>query len=448
MRRRDLGALAVGGTLSALLVTAARAQAPAATAPAASPIATARPEDVGLSTERLARIGRVLKAEIDAGRLPGAVVMIARRGRLAYADSFGFLDKPANTPMRQDSIFRVYSMTKPFVSVGAMMLVEEGRIQLPDPVSTYLPEFKSLQVSVQRADALGQPTWGLTPAERQPTVQDLLRHTAGFTYGEFTTNAPVKTAYTKAGLYKPDFDYNVTDLTPQEFVERIAQAPLAYQPGTVWEYSLAVDVLGRVVERASGQRLGDYLRERVFAPLGMADSGFSLSADQMARLAQPLATDPFSGAPNRLIDVSHPPAEDSGGAGGVSTAADYLRFGQMLLDRGHLPDGTALLSPTTVALMTSDQLGTRIQQRVEPGELLMGVPGYTFGLGFMVRKAAGIAGVPGSAGEFMWAGYSGPFFWVDPQARMVAVMMTAAPGPSRAHYRREIKDLVAQAIVD
>lgn len=464
MERRKFGALLLAGSALAAMPAAAAAWAQQSPSPANPPGTTAvppppgsangqmppaaRPEDVGMSSERLQRIAKVFRAEIDQGHLPGAVVLIARRGKLVYSESFGFQDKAAGTPMRPDAIFRVYSMTKPFVSVAAMMLVEEGRIQLPEPVSTYLPEFKALQVSVPRADALGQPTYGLTPAERQPTVQDLLRHTAGLAYGEITTNALVKSAYAKAGLYKPDFDYNVTDLTPEEFTQRIAQAPLAYQPGTTWEYSLAVDVLGRVVEWASGQRLGNFLQARVFGPLGMADSGFSVPTDKMARLAQPLPTDPFSGAPNRLIDVSRPPAEDSGGAGTVSTASDYLRFGQMLLDRGHLPDGTALLSPTTVALMTSDQLGTRIQQKVEPGELLMGVPGYTFGLGFMVRKQPGVAGVPGSAGEFMWAGYSGPFFWVDPQERLVAVMMTAAPGPSRAHYRREIKDLVYQAIVD
>jgi CubicO group peptidase (beta-lactamase class C family) len=274
-----------------------------------------------------------------------------------------------------------------------------------------------------------------------------MRHTAGLAYGEITANKPVKDAYAKNGLWKPDIDYNVTDLMPDEFVQRLAQAPLAYQPGTVWEYSLATDLLGRVVEKASGKRLGDFLDERLFKPLGMTDTAFWVPNDKLPRLAQPLANDPATGQPIHLIDVARQPKEDSGGAGSVSTASDYLRFAQMLLNGGRL-DNTIILSPTTVALMTSDQLGPHIRPVVSPGELLMGVPGYTFGLGFMVRQGPGIAGVPGSAGEFMWAGYAGTFFWVEPREQLVAVMMDQAPGPSRAYYRREIKQLVEQAIIE
>ncbi|WP_238313590.1 serine hydrolase domain-containing protein [Methylobacterium crusticola] len=409
-------------------------------------LSAARPEEVGLSSGRLARIGRVMEEEVAAGRLPGAVVMIARRGRLAYAESFGFRDKAANAPLAKDAIFRIYSMTKPLASVAAMTLVEDGRIQLTDPVSKYLPEFKDLKVAVPRPNALGEQAVDLVAAERAPTVQDLLRHSAGLAYGEITTNALVKAAYAKAGLFKPDFDYNTTDLSPEEFTSRLAAAPLAYQPGTVWQYSLAVDVLGRVVEKASGQRLGAYLEERVLAPLGMTETGFSVPADKAGRIALPLPTDPATGAPNRLIDGSVP-KNDSGGAGGYGTASDYLRFAQAMLDGGAL-DGARVLSRTSVELMTSDHLGDRIRPVATPGDLLMGVPGYTFGLGFMVRKEPGIAGVPGSKGEFMWAGYAGTFFWVDPKEDLAVVMMTQAPGPSRAHYRREIKQLVYGAIVD
>jgi CubicO group peptidase (beta-lactamase class C family) len=223
--------------------------------------------------------------------------------------------------------------------------------------------------------------------------------------------------------------------------------PLAYQPGTVWEYSLATDLLGRVIEKVSGQRLGAFLAEQLFRPLHMADAGFALPPEKLGRLAQPLPIDPASGKPNRLIDPSSEPAEDSGGAGGLATAGDYLRFAEMLREGGGL-DGAQVLSPTSVALMTADALGPRIRAVVTPGELLMGVPGYTFGLGVAVRQQPGIAGVPGSEGEFMWAGYAGTFFWVDPKLQLVAVMMTQAPGPSRAWYRREIKQLVAQAIVE
>jgi CubicO group peptidase (beta-lactamase class C family) len=349
--------------------------------------------------------------------------------------------------MAKESIFRVYSMTKAPASVGAMMLVEDGRMQLTDPVSKFLPEFKNVQVSVPRGDAMGQPGYALVPADRQPTIQDLLRHTAGLAYGEITTNALVKGAYAKGSLFKPDFDYNTADLTPEEFVQRIAAAPLAYQPGTTWEYSLGVDVLGRVVEKVSGKRLGEFLDERLFKPLKMNDTGFSVPAEKMARLAQPLATDPATGNPNRLIDVSQPPKNDSAGAGSVSTAGDYLRFCQMLLNGGEL-DGARLLSRTTVGLMTSDHLPPKIRQTVEPGEQLLGVQGYTFGLGFAVRKEQGLAGVHGSAGEYTWAGYSGTYFWVDPKEQLVGILMTQAPGPSRPYYRKMLRALAYQAIVD
>jgi CubicO group peptidase (beta-lactamase class C family) len=413
----------------------------------AQSLVSAKPEDVGLSSQRLEKIGDVFKAQIEAGKIPGAVIMIARRGKLAYAESFGFLDQEKALPMPQNAIFRAYSMTKPLVSVGAMMLVEDGRIQLTDVVSKFLPEFQSLQVSVPKADPLGQPSFGLFAAERQPTVQDLLRHTAGLTYGEFTGNKLVKDALINAGLFKADFEYNVTGLTPPEEVERLAKAPLAYQPGTVWEYSLAVDLLGRLLEKACGQRLGTFLQERLFAPLGMIDSGFSVPAAKQGRLAEPLPKDPATGNPNRLIDVRQEPNNDSGGAGAVSTAADYLRFAQMLLDQGKL-DATRILSRTTVALMTSDQLSPEIKRVVTPGELVMGVLGYTFGLGFAVRLQPGIAAVPGSQGEFLWAGYAGTFFWVDPKEQLAAVLMMQAPGPARTYFRREIKQLVYQAIVD
>jgi len=418
-----------------------------ASAALAQPLATARPEDVGMSSQRLERIAQAFRKDIDENRVPGVVIMIARRGKLVYSESLGAQDKAAGTPMAKDAIFRAYSMTKPFVEVATAMLMEEGRIQLTDPISKYLPEFKNMQVSVPSSDPLGQSTFKTTPADRPPTVQDLMRHTAGFAYGEITANRLVKEAYAKGGLWKADFDYNVTDLTPDEFVQHLAQAPLAYQPGTVWEYSLAIDVLGRVVEKASGQRLGDFLSERLFKPLGMTDTGFWVPKEKLARLAQPFPTDPATGQPNRLIDVSQPPKEDSGGAGSVSTASDYVRFAQMLLNGGKL-DETVILSPTTIALMTSDQLGPQVRRSITPGEMLMGVPGYTFGLGFMIRQHPGIAGVPGSEGEYMWAAYSGAFFWVEPKEQLVAVMMDQAPGPSRAFYRRQIKALVDQAIVE
>lgn len=400
-----------------------------------------------MSSARLSKIKEAFEREIADAKIPGAVIMVARKGKLVYNESLGAQDKDAGKPMSKDAIFRIYSMTKPFTSIAAMMLMEDGKLQLTDPVSKFLPELKSLQVSVPSANALAQSIHVPVAAERQPTIQDLLRHTAGLSYGEITTNPLVKQSYTKVNLFKPDFDYNTTDLSPEQFVQGLASTPLAHQPGTVWEYSLATDVLGRVVEKVSGKRLGEFLEERLFGPLKMTDTAFSIRQDKTDRLAQAFQKDPATGSPNRLLDVSKPPQNDSGGAGAVSTASDYLRFTQMLLNGGEL-DGARVLSPTTIALMASDHLGSDIKQPAQPGELLLGAKGYTFGLGFAVRKEQGIAGFPGSAGDYNWAGYGGTYFWVDPQQELVAVLMTQAPGPSRAYYRRLLRQTVYQAITE
>jgi CubicO group peptidase (beta-lactamase class C family) len=424
----------------AVLAWAVRAQAQG--------LPAAAPETVGMSAQRLGQISAVLKREIDQGNIPGAVVMVARKGRLVYADAIGFQDAQKTKPMPKDAIFRIYSMTKPLVSLAAMMLVEEGRLQLTDPVSKFLPALKQMQVSVARTDpVLAAVTFTLESTQREMTVQDLLRHSAGLAYGQLTQNTPVREAYIKARLYDPAGDYDLRDLTPSEFVDAVARTPLAHQPGTVWEYSIASDLLGRVVEAASGQRLAEFLSDRLFKPLAMGDTAFWVPKDKLARLAEPLPVDKLSGKPNKLIDVSAAPKNDSGGAGGVSTAADYLRFSQMLLNGGQL-DGARIVSRTTVALMASDSLGTRIAAPFSPAEQLLGTPGYTFGLGFAVRQGPGVAGVPGSANEFMWAGYGGTYFWVDPQEQIAAVYMSQAPSPMRAYYRKLFKQLVYAAIVD
>jgi CubicO group peptidase (beta-lactamase class C family) len=410
-------------------------------------LAPAKPEEVGFSAQRLERVSQFFKQEIDQGRVPGAVLAIARKGRLAYYESFGFRDKQHEATMPKDAIFRIYSMTKPLAAVGAMMLVEEGRLQLTDPVAKYLPAFANLQVSVPKSDAYGKVTYGLVPLDRPMTVQDLLRHTAGFAYGELTSNAAVKEAYTKAGIYRTDIDYDARGVSPDEEVAGLAKAPLVHQPGTVWEYGLAIDVLGRVVEKVAGTRLGDYLEQRLFKPLHMSDTAFWVQADKRTRLAEPLAVDPATGTPNKLIDVSAEPKNDSGGAGAVSTAMDYLRFAQMMLAGGVIDD-TRILSRTTVTLMTSDHLGSEIGTTVQPGQLLLGVPGYTFGLSFAVRKEPGIAGMAGSQGDYTWGGAAGTYFWIDPKEQLVGVLMTQQGGPIRQYYRRLIKQLVYQAIVD
>jgi CubicO group peptidase (beta-lactamase class C family) len=420
-------------------------QATAQKAPAT--LAQGAPQDVGLDPQRLDRLTLAIKRELADGKLPGMVVVVARKGKIVYSEAFGWQDKANNLPMKPDTIFRIYSMTKPLVSVAAMVLVEEGVVQLTDPVSKFLPAFKDMQVSVAETGADGKVTYKTVATVRPMTVQDLLRHTAGLAYGEITKNEPVKAAYAAAKLAQPGvIDFDNRGMTGAEQVERAAKIPLIHQPGTTWEYSIASDILGRVVEAASGKRLAVFLEERVFKPLGMADTAFWLPSAKIGRLAIPFDKDPATGAVNRLIDVSSEPNNDSGGAGAVSTAGDYLRFAQMLLNGGAL--GERILSRSTVKLMTSDHLGGFISQPLQPGELLLGTKGYTFGLGFATRQDDGIAALAGSQGEYTWAAYSGCYFWIDPREEIVGVYMAAAPSPIRAYYRRMVKGLVYQALID
>jgi CubicO group peptidase (beta-lactamase class C family) len=390
---------------------------------------TAKPEQVGLSAERLDRIRQVVSADVEKGRLPGAVVLVARKGRVAYHEAFGFRDKTANAPMAKDDIFRIYSMTKPFTSVAIMMLAEEGRLNLSDPVSRFLPQLTKLPVGVERFDPVtGKQAFQTVPADREMTIQDLLRHTSGLTYGVFGKSG-VKDLYTKAGV-------DGGDHSNAELIDKLAKVPLHYQPGTTWEYSRSTDVLGRVVEVVTGATLGRVLEERIFKPLRMPDSGFWVAEAKHARIAQPLAADPDSGRPVKLLDVTGPRKYESGGGGGVSTAMDYARFSQMLLNRGAL-DGTRLLGRKSVELMTTDQLG----------DIKFPRTGWGFGPGFAVRRTSGGATELGSAGEYNWGGFGGTYFWVDPKEELVAVWMAQGPG-QRPYYRQVIKSLVMQALVD
>jgi CubicO group peptidase (beta-lactamase class C family) len=406
-----------------------------------------KPEVVGLSSARLKNIKTLLQAEVDKGNIPGAVVMIERKGKLVYSEAVGYQDKAANVPMRLDTIFRIYSMTKPLVSVAAMMLVEDGKMELTDPISKFMPEFSRMQVSVVGKDVNGNTTYSLEPATKSITVQDLLRHTSGIVYPEITANPVIKQHYIDTGLYVPGgTDYDQRRVTPRDMIAAIASAPLSTQPGTNWEYSMSVDLLGRVVEIVSGQRLSDFLQARLFQPLKMKDAGFYVPKEKQSRLAEALAVDPFTKNPIKLLDVRMFPNNDSGGAGGVATAADYLNFAQMMLQGGEF-GGQHLLSPMTVNLMTSDMLGNRTTIPMSPGQLLMGVDGYTFGLGFMVRLGQGLAGVDGSAGEYMWAGAAGTFFWIDPKEQMAVVFMSQVPGPIRPYYRKLVKQAVSAAVI-
>jgi CubicO group peptidase (beta-lactamase class C family) len=385
------------------------------------------PEDIGLSTAGLKRLSSVMRGEVERKRVPGAVALIARRGQIGYFESFGKRDPAGDAPMAKDSIFRIYSMTKPIVSVAAMMLWEEGRFLLNDPIAKYLPELAELKVALLRGAEIER-----VPAERAITIQDLLRHTSGLTY-EFRGNGPVHKMYTAARIYS-------RDQSNAEQVAALSKIPLLNQPGTKWEYSRATDVVGRLIEVLSGLSLGEFLQSRLLKPLGMVDTAFHVPAQQHARLAEAFAQDPDSGGTVQLLKVRDAPKFESGGGGLVSTAADYARFLQMLLNLGRL-DGARYLSRKTIELMTADHLGPI----TGAPDLLL--PGYGFGLGFAVRLEPGIAHVPGSVGQYFWGGLAGTTFWVDPAEQLFAIMLIQAPG-QRDYYRTLFRDLVYAAFDD
>ena len=353
----------------------------------AAELPRADPASVDLDPDRLAAITRLLKSDVDQHVLPGAVLLVARHGKIAYEEVVGSRDPqaPAPAPAARDDIYRIYSMSKPVTVAAALMLVERGRIALDEPVSKYLPAFASMQVGVPD-DASGMR---LVPAERAMTIQDLMRHSAGLTYG-FFGSSPVKTAYVQAHL-------NAGDPDTATFVDRLAKLPLAYQPGTTWDYSYSIDVLGRVVEVVSGQPLYQFEKENLLDPLGMTDTAFGVEDPaKQGRIAEPFANDRSFGVDAEFSDPRHPVRMQSGGGGMVSTARDYARFLQMMLNGGTL-DGRRYLGPQTVRYMTSDQLGA-----VKPGPLYLPGPGYWFGLGVAVRTDAGVAAFPGSVGDWYW----------------------------------------------
>ena len=387
-----------------------------------------KPEQVGLSGERLGQLSGMLKAEIDKGAIPGATLLVARHGRLAWFEAMGVLDPAGRAPMTKDAIFRIYSMSKPVTSLAAMMLVEDGRIALGDPVSKYLPQLGGLKVGVEKPGA-GGPTLELEPARREMTIQDLLRHTSGLTYGIFGTGL-VKKAYLDAKVWE-DYPSNA------ELVDRLARLPLMHQPGTTWEYSHSTDVLGRVVEVVSRRTLGEFMSARIFGPLGMRDTAF-YAADpaKHARVVEPFAHDRSIGLNAELNDPRVVQKWESGGGGLVSTTMDYARFAQMLLNRGSL-NGKRLVSPKTVAFMTADHLGPGVASG--PG------PGYGFGLGFAVRKDAGLSALPGSVGEYYWGGAAGTYFWIDPREDLIVGYMMQSP-KQRLAARNLLRNMVYGAV--
>lgn len=399
------------------------------------------PEEVGFLSTRLKRLSDRLNEGVKNNELPGAVVLIARNGKIVMFESYGFRDKDAKVAMTNDTIFRIASMTKPIVTLAAMMLMEEGKLTLADRVSKYIPAFADTKVAVQKKKDDGTVETVLEPQFRPMTVHDLMRHTSGLTYGAVGAN-PVKQSYV---------DMKVADRnqTNAEMADKLGKLALLYQPGTTWEYSMSTDVLGRVVEVASGMPLDKFIEERITKPLKMGDTGFEASADKKARGAKPMKEGPKNELP-AIPDITEKFNWRSGGGGMVSTAADYARFLQMFANGGQL-DGVRLVSRKTIDLMTADALPPDIKmgadmfrfEALEPSARM----GQGFGLGFAVRSVQGVNPLPGSPNDYYWGGAYGTYFWHDPRERLYVVFMMQSP-QARLRYRFLMRDLVYQAMVN
>lgn len=413
--------------------------------PPSSPLvaATTAPEEAGFVPSRLRRISDLLGADSAAAAIPGAVALIFRRGALAYFDAFGYADRATQRPMQRDSIFRIASMTKPVTALAALILMERGSLVLSDPVTNYLPELRDVKVGVESRDDAGQRSLTLDMARRAMTIHDLLRHTAGFTYGQFGDSL-VQRAYRAAHL----IDNRQTN---ESMVTKLARLPLAHQPGTTFEYGMSTDVLGRVIEVVSGMTLAEFFAAHITGPLGMADTAFGVPSGELARLAEPQRDAPPGAAP-----AVHPynPAQRtawfSGGGGLLSTAADYARFCQLLLNEGEF-DGCRLVSRKSVQLMVSNHLSPHMAYGPRTAELGIAAPlpdlGQGYGLCVGVRDEAGLAPVPGSPGDYFWGGALGPYFWVDPAERLIVVfMLQELNAQRRTRYRSLLRALVYQAL--
>ena len=399
------------------------------------PIPTVEPESVGLSAERLARATEAMEEDAAAGRIAGAVGLVARKGKIAYFEARGMADREAGAPMKRDAVVRIYSMSKPITSAALMMLFEEGEFRLKDPVSRYIPELGNLEVLVDRPSFPGDPERARRePVRREMTVQDIMRHTAGLTYGYFGGTSADSLYNKKHPLY---WQGDLEDMT-----RRIAALPLLYHPGEKFHYSIAVDLQGRLVEVLSGQRFDRFLQERLFDPLGMADTGFHVPSGSLDRFAQLYAPDG-----KKKIKVSDredrykkPGTFFSGGGGLVSTARDYLRFCQMMLNGGEF-QGKRYLGRKTVELMTADHLAAVETERIAN-------TGYGFGLGFAVHLDRGASGAPASLGEYNWGGAAGTKFWIDPEEEMIGIYMVQIIPHSGLRYGNMFKQYAYQSIVD
>ena len=397
-----------------------------AAAPQTPPLPQSKPESLGLSPGRLRQMSDAFKREIDKGTLPGATVMVARRGQIGWFEALGKQSPAAAAPMAQDSIFRIFSMTKPIVSVGIMMLLEEGHFILNDPVAKFIPEFADQKVGVENHGKLE-----LVPPKRPMTIQDLLRHTSGITY-DHTGNSLVQQLYQQSRLRS-------RKISNAEHAALVASLPLKCQPGAEWNYSRSTDILGRILEVVSGKTLSAFLTERILAPLQMTETAFHTGAENAGRLAEAFPTDPWNGDKVQLFNMLEKPVMESGGGGLVSTTMDYARFCQMLLNGGVL-DGVRIVGRKSLQLMASNHLGphVKVDSPLMPA-------GHGFGLGFAVRTDQGMAPFPGSVGQFFWSGMAGTFFWIDPAEDMFAVFMMQGPG-QREYIRSVLRSLVYAAV--
>jgi CubicO group peptidase (beta-lactamase class C family) len=401
-------------------------------------LSAADPASIGFSPERLARIDAWYQAQIDAGALPGAVVAVARNGKLAYMRAIGHQDRDGKIPMRPDGIFWIASMTKPVTSVAAMTLVEEGKLDLDAPVARYLPALEGMQVASEVVDPVTGETTNfalaqLVPQKHPMTVRDLLRHTSGLVYPPQFASTGIHRLYGAKAVF-------TRNTTLAEFVASLGKLPLAHQPGEVWEYSWGVDVLARVVEVASGQPFDQFLKGRIFGPLHMIDTGFYVPEAKLARLVGPPP-----GGRDALWDVTKPPRLFSGGGGLVSTAADYLRFCQMLLNGGEF-DGARILAPETVQLMTTNSLPADIRFALK---MIGPQTGASWGLGFAIRTNPDFSFVPGAVGSFTWGGLWGTYFWIDPVEKLIAVqMIQVAPADNTGQFSRALRFLTYAALRD
>lgn len=397
-----------------------------AAAKATPALPSAKPDAIGLSLLRLQRMRDAFQREIDKGTTPGVVSMVARRGQIGWFEAQGKQNPADSAAMATNSIFRIFSMTKPLVSLGIMMLVEDGYLLLNDPLAKYIPEFGSQKVGIERNGALE-----FALPVRPITIQDLLRHTSGITY-EITGNGIVQRMYAKSKVRN-------RDITNEEHAKLIASMPLMCQPGAEWNYSRSTDILGRVIEVVSGKSLSAFLSERILAPLQMNETGFHTAQANKPRIAEPFPTDPWTGDNVALFDPLEIPKMESGGGGLVSTAMDYARFCQALLNGGEL-GGNRVIGRTTLAFMASNHLASNV--KVESHLL---PPGHGFGLGFAVRTDAGLAPYAGSVGQFFWSGVAGTFFWIDPKEDLFAIFLSQGPG-QREHFRTLVRSLVYAAV--